>query len=56
MRRAGSDDLADSWEAKPVKKSVVDKVEAKAREMVRGERRTVHNMMPELIDGDKIEA
>ena len=56
VRRAGYEDLAASLEATPVNKSVLDKVEGKARDMVREERRTVHHMMPELVEGDKIEA
>ena len=56
VRRAGYEDLADSLEKTPVKKAVLNKIEDKARSMVREERRTVHHMMPELVDGDKIEA
>ena len=56
VRRSGYEDLANSLEKTPVKKAVLNKVEGKAREMVREERRTVHHMMPELVDGDKIEA
>ncbi len=52
VRRAGYEDLADSLEKTPVKKAVLNKVEGKARSMVREERRTVHHMMPELVDGD----
>jgi hypothetical protein len=56
VRRSGYEDLAASLESTPVKTSVLDKVEAKAREMVREERRTVHHMMPELVDGDMVVA
>ena len=56
VRRAGYEDLADSLKKTPVKKAVLNKVEDKARDMVREERRTVHHMMPELVDGDKIQA
>jgi len=56
VRRSGYEDLADSLKKTPVKKAVLNKVEDKARDMVRGERRTVHHMMPELVDGDKIQA
>jgi len=56
VRRSGYEDLADSLEKTPVKKAVLNKVEATARELIRGGRRTVHHMMPELVEGDKIEA
>jgi len=56
IERSGYEDLAATLKKTPVTKAILDKVEAKAREMVRGERRTVHHMMPELVDGDKIEA
>ncbi len=56
VRRSGYEDLAASLEATPVKKELLNKVEDKARDMVREERRTVHHMMPELIEGDKIGA
>jgi len=55
IRRAGYEDLAATVEAKPVPKATLDEIEAKGREISRAERRTVHHMMPEMLNGDKIE-
>ena len=55
VRRAGYDDLADSLGANPVSKDTLDEIEAKARGMAREGRRTVHHMMPEMLEGDLIE-
>ena len=55
VRRAGYDDLADSLEANPVSQDTLDEIEAKARGMAREGRRTVHHMMPEMLEGDLIE-
>ena len=54
VRRAGYDTLADSLEASPVDTAKLDEAEATAREMSRQGRRTVHHLMPEMLDGDKI--
>ena len=55
VRRSGYDSLADSLEAHPVSDAALDKAEAKARDLSRNERRTVHHMMPEMLDGDCVE-
>ena len=55
VQRAGYDELAAKLEANPISKAKMDTVEATARELSHNERRTVHHLMPELIDGDKIE-
>ena len=54
VRRSGYDDLADTLEANPVSSEKLDEIESTAREMSLGGRRTVHHMMPEMLDGDKI--
>ena len=54
VRRAGYDALADNLEASPVDAAKLDEAEATAREMSRQGRRTVHHLMPEMLDGDKI--
>ena len=54
VRRAGYDALADSLEASPVDTAKLDEAEATAREMSLQGRRTVHHLMPEMLDGDKI--
>ena len=54
VRRAGYDTLADTLEASPVDAAKLDEAEATAREMSRQGRRTVHHLMPEMLDGDKI--
>ena len=55
IRRAGYEDLAAAVEANPVPKATLDQIEAKGREIALAERRTVHHMMPEMLEGDKIE-
>ena len=55
VRRAGYDDLADGLEANPVTQAALDEAEAKARSLARNERRTVHHLMPEMLEGDTIE-
>ena len=55
LDRAGYEDLATKVKANPIPSSTLDKIEAKARDMARIERRTVHHMMPEMLEGDKIE-
>ena len=54
VRRSGYDKLADQLEAHPVDTAKLDEAEATAREMANGGRRTVHHMMPEMLDGDKV--
>jgi hypothetical protein len=56
IQRAGYEDLAAAVEANPVPESTLNEVEAKARELARGERRTVHHSLSEMLEGDKIEA
>ena len=55
VRRSGYDSLADSLEAHPVSDAALDEAEAKARDLSRNDRRTVHHMMPEMLDGDCVE-
>ncbi len=55
VRRSGYDSLADSLEAHPVSDAALDEAESKARDLSRNERRTVHHMMPEMLDGDCVE-
>lgn len=55
VERAGYDELAAKLEANPISKAKMDTVEAAARELSQNDRRTVHHMMPEMIDGDKVE-
>ncbi len=54
VRRSGYGELADSLEASPVDAAKLDEAEATARGMANGQRRTVHHMMPEMLEGDKI--
>jgi len=56
VSRSGYEDLAASLEKAPVKKAILDKVEAKSRDLIREGRRTVHHTMPEMVDGDIVEA
>lgn len=56
IQRAGYDELAAAVEASPIPEATLNEVEAKARELARAERRTVHHLMPEMLEGDKIEA
>ena len=55
VRRSGYDALADGLEANPVSSAALDEAEAKARDLARNERRTVHHMMPEMKAGDCVE-
>ena len=55
VRRSGYEDLADNLEAHPVSGDTLDELESTARNMSLEGRRTVHHLMPEMLDGDKIE-
>ena len=55
VRRSGYGDLANSLDSMPVSNSKLDELESTARNMSQEGRRTVHHMMPELVEGDKIE-
>ena len=55
VQRAGYDELTAKLEANPISKAKLDTVEATARELSGSERRTVHHLMPEMLEGDKIE-
>ena len=55
IRRAGYEDLAAAVETNPVSKATLNEVETKGREIALAERRTVHHLMPELVEGDKIQ-
>jgi len=55
IERAGYDELAAKLEANPVPKAKLDAVEATGRELSRNERRTVHHLMPMMLEGDKLE-
>ena len=55
VRRAGYEDLADNLESKPVSAAKLDELESTSRTMARNERRTVHHMMSEMLEGDMIE-
>lgn len=55
IRRAGYEELASAVEANPPSQAKLDEAEKKGRQLSRDERRTVHHMMPELIEGDKIQ-
>ena len=55
VQRAGYDELAANLEADPVSKAKLDTVEATARELSSRERRTVHHLMPRMLEGDKLE-
>lgn len=55
VRRAGYDDLANSLDASPIPSETLDDVEAQARTLAREGRRTVHHMMPEMLEGDCVE-
>jgi len=56
VRKAGYEDLAAKLEAKPISKKKLDEVEAKARELARTDRRTVHHKFERMLEGDMIEA
>ena len=55
VRRSGYEDLANSVEANPISAAKLDELETTARNMSGEGRRTVHHMMPEMLDGDKVE-
>ena len=55
IRRAGYEDLATTLDSNPIPHAKLDEVEAQGWKMVNGERRTVHHMMPEMLEGDKVE-
>ena len=54
VRRSGYEDLADALDASPLSTEKLDEVESTARQMSLDGRRTVHHMMPEMLEGDKI--
>lgn len=56
VERAGYEDLADKLKDNPVSSSVVDKAEAKGRELSRAGRRTVTHMFERQLEGDLFEA
>ena len=55
IRRSGYEELASAVEANRPSKAKLDEAEEKGRQLSRDDRRTVHHLMPELIDGDKIQ-
>jgi len=55
IQRAGYEELAAKLEASPISKAKLDTVESTAREISSSERRTVHHLMPAMLEGDKIE-
>ena len=55
VRRSGYEDLASDLEASPISSEKLDEVEATGRQMSLTGRRTVHHMMPEMLEGDKVE-
>jgi hypothetical protein len=55
IRRSGYEDLATTLDSNPVSQAKLDEVEAQAWKMTNGERRTVHHMMPEMHESDKVE-
>jgi len=55
VRRSGYEDLATTLDSNPIPHAKLDEVEAQAWKMTNGERRTVHHLMPEMLDGDKVE-
>ena len=56
VERAGYEDLADKLKDNPVSSSVLDKAEAKGRELSRAGRRTVTHMFERQLEGDLFEA
>ena len=54
VRRSGYEDLASGLEAAPLSAGLLDEVEATGRRMSLEGRRTVHHMMPEMQEGDKV--
>ena len=55
VERAGYEDLASNLETNPISDATLDQLESTARNMALEGRRTVHHMMPEMLDEDKIE-
>ena len=55
IRRAGYEELATNLENNPVSHEILDEAEAKGRELANTQRRTVQHLMPEMLEGDKIE-
>ena len=55
IRRSGYEDLATTLDSNPISHAKLDEVEGQGWKMVNGERRTVHHMMPEMLEGDKVE-
>lgn len=55
VRRSGYEDLATSLDTTPVGQTTLAELESVSRTMAQEGRRTVHHMMPELVEGDKIE-
>jgi len=55
VRRSGYEDLATTLDSNPIPHAKLDEIEAQAWKMTNGERRTVHHLMPEMHDGDKVE-
>ena len=55
VRRSGYEDLATSLDTTPVEQTTLAELESVSRTMAQEGRRTVHHMMPELVEGDKIE-
>ncbi len=55
VERAGYEDLASNLETNPISDATLDELESTARNMALEGRRTVHHMMPEMLDEDKIE-
>jgi hypothetical protein len=53
--RAGYEDLANSLKTAPIADKTLNDIEAQARSMALEGRRTVHHMMPEMLEGDKVE-
>jgi len=56
VERAGYEDLADKLKDNPVSSSVLDKAEAKGRELSRAGRRTVTHMFERQLEEDLFEA
>ena len=54
VRRSGYEDLASDLEASPLSTELLEEVEATGRRMSLEGRRTVHHMMPEMQEGDKV--
>ena len=54
VRRSGYEDLASDLEASPLSTELLDEVEATGRRMSLEGRRTVHHLMPEMQERDKV--